>query len=110
MHRLIELPMALLSGKLIERGRCLFGQSRDPRDPGQHLLIWPSGSRVEQVDGILTVRMAEGVLPVGGIFSAGGGEYSDQAFVERLIGGPIPVECNTAVYWLIGELVSATTG
>lgn len=67
-------------------------------------MIWPRGTRATADNGTVTVTLPGGFIDVGGVFFAGGGEYSDRDFIEATIGRPIPAESLTPLFWLVGEL------
>lgn len=105
VHHLESSPEAELTGTLLAREQCLVAVSSEPRDVGERLVIWPAGTRLISRDGEFAVSTTGGIVGIGTAFTAGGGEYEDRAFIEQLIGQPIPNTCVRSVYWVITTLI-----
>ena len=92
-------PLALIDGTLAEEDGCLWIDSVN----GRHLVLWPSGSSVVDVDGQRVVHNDGNRAVVGTHVSAVGGEYGPEnyRFVVELIGREVPEPCRaTGRYWL----------
>ncbi len=95
-------PASLVQGKLVLESGCLMLESAGPAYE-RTLLIWPpSYTPLEDGAGV----QGDGIeLLLGDEVLLGGGEYSDEAWVnERLIGPPIQPECLTRLYTLITSM------
>lgn len=102
-------PAALLDGTLVERDGCLWIETRERQ---RFLALWPTGYRVAAGSGTVTVLRNDGrpVAEVGRPITVGGGEYAphQEAFVQGLIGRPIPDACRGNKYWLVGEVLPSS--
>jgi hypothetical protein len=98
-------PAALLEARLETDLGCIWLQpERGPR----YLAVWPSTYRPSTAAAPIGILDAKGnrIALVGELVKAAGGEYSDLASVDQLVGAPIPSQCRRAA-WLVTELVRA---
>lgn len=95
-------PAATVQGKLVSQAGCLMFEAPGPGSE-RTLLVWPAS--YVPLEGGAGVR-GDGVeLRLGEVVLLGGGEYTDEAWVnERLIGPPIQAECQTGRYALITSM------
>ncbi len=103
-HHLREAPQAELKGTLIERGQCLVARPDDPRDQALHLVVWPEDATVVVNSAGTSIQSRGKAVVVGATFTAGGGEYPDRSFIEKVTGRVIPIDCQTPTYWLVSEV------
>ncbi len=91
------LPLALIDGTLVQEEGCLWLDSAS----GRHLMLWPPGSSLVDLDGQRTVRNDGHTAVVGAHVSAAGGEQKNYGFVVELIGREVPEPCRASgQYWL----------
>ncbi len=88
---------AILNGELVLDGPCLYV---DQGAGDNYLVVWPSGSTLEQRDGTLVIRQGSDEVQVGSSVSLEGGEY-ERAFVEDKIYAELP--CN-GPFWIASAL------
>jgi hypothetical protein len=86
-------PEALVDGTLVEHDGCLFSSWGE----GESLILWErglsyDGRAVLDAGGSVVARVGEPFRGAGGYYAA-----SDRAFVEDLIGEPIPERCMPAL-------------
>jgi hypothetical protein len=101
--RPFEVPAGEIQGTVvIEDGCILLDAGSSP-----HLLIWPESFALDDSLGTLAVRDDRGnvVAESGMSVHYGGGEYKSEhrAFVEELIGMPVPASCAGERYWLVSR-------
>jgi hypothetical protein len=100
-------PMALLSGRLVDRSGCLFAVAHDER----WLLLWPEGYRARMANGLVEVLDGNGKLVAreGEEFEVGGGENrpsevggaaASEKWASDLTGVDIPERCGD-MYWIV---------
>ena len=94
-------PTAQLFGTLLIRDGCAWIATPDG---GRDLVLWPQGTGLNvDAAGLITITgvpESPGPLRDGTQVGFGGGEYTDQAFVEQAIKATIPPECVSERYWL----------
>jgi hypothetical protein len=95
------IPLALLQGRIVSRGGCLWIQPAEGRE--LCLALWPPGSRLDKTTGRVTTRDASGaelVIAVGDRLRVGGGETKDLDHVVTITGQKPPLACQTGeAYW-----------
>lgn len=82
-------PGALVGGTLVEERGCLFLRL----DEGDALALWEQG--YSYAYGAVRDETGEVVAQVGDPVQGGGGYYSELAYVEDLVGQPIPRRCQS---------------
>jgi hypothetical protein len=99
-----EGPAALLEARLVLDSGCLWLQ---PEGQERNLAVWPSAYELARSDAgdLLVLDGGRRVAAsVGQAVRAGGGEYKDLAFIERIVLEPLPAQCAGPV-WLVTELL-----
>lgn len=100
------IPAALLQGRVVLRGGCLWIQPAEGRE--LYLALWPPGSRLDPATGVITTLDASGAqvtIAVGDRLRAGGGETKDVNFVVDLTGQKPPPACQTGEgYWRMYQI------
>lgn len=94
------IPVAILQGRVVSRGGCLWIQPAEGRE--LYLALWPPGSRLEQVGSGVAVVDASGaqVVTVGDRLRSVGGETKDVNDVIRFTGQKPPLACQVGeAYW-----------
>jgi hypothetical protein len=97
-------PAGLAEGRLELDSACIWLVQADG---GRVLPIWPSqyGLRQGESAALVVVDGAGRVVAqVGDNVRGSGGEYLDLKSVERLVGAPIPTECQGSAYVLLSDV------
>ena len=93
-------PAALTSGTLRFISGCVILENIDANGaPTGQLVIWPPGTDLRVVDGQVFVAVGAVLATDGDEVRLGGGQYSDQAWVEKLVDAPVG-PCESNLYWL----------
>jgi hypothetical protein len=108
-HRDLDAyPAALLFGRLVLDGPCLYVQpyDSDMRD----LVVWPRGMTLVRSgdEEVLTDGSGKRVATIGEPVDVGGGEVS-RAYMQTLLETEIPAECS-ALFWLASDVRSPLAG
>lgn len=90
---------ALADGTLRFIDGCAVVESVDPNGaPDGRVVLWPAGTDLQSIDGRVHVVLNGVAAGDGDEVSLSGGEQTDQAWVEELVG---PVGgCRSDVYWM----------
>lgn len=96
-------PAALATGTLRFLDGCAILENIDPNGaPTGAVILWPPGTDLRLVDGRLHV-VVDGVRATDGDeVQLGGGEYTDQDWVEHLVGDV--GSCRSDRYWLASTM------
>jgi hypothetical protein len=96
-------PAALASGTLRFLDGCTILDSIDPNGaPVGVVILWPLGADLKLVDRCIHV-VVDGVAATDGDeVQLGGGEYTDEAWVEHLVGDV--GNCRSDRYWLASTM------
>jgi hypothetical protein len=94
-------PLGLWTGQLAFTGGCVGFEG----DGGTTVVVlWPSDTRFDTSTGPLRVVVGGVPFAEGDELRMGGGEYTDRAWIEPLV-GPLPPACQRDRYALATELV-----
>ena len=90
---------ALAEGTLRFINGCAVVESIDPNGaPNSRVVLWPAGTDLQSIDGRVHVVLNGVAATDGDAVSLSGGEQTDQAWVQELV-GPVG-ECRSDVYWM----------
>ena len=96
-------PAALASGTLRFLDGCVILENLDPNGaPTGQVILWPPGTDLRLIGGQIYVVVGDVHATDGDKVTLGGGEYSDQAWVEHLVGDV--GRCRSDLYWLASEM------
>lgn len=98
------LPTGDIEGTLDVRNGCLVIVT----PTGEvNLALWPPSTRIESVNGALTVLDAGAPARLGDRIHVGGGQYGPvhRPFVEELIGEAVDPACDVDGFWLVSEVL-----
>ena len=99
------VPAGDLTATLDLRNGCLVLVTSDGN---VNLALWPPSSRIQSVDGALTVLDAGAPAHLGDPVHVGGGQYGLEQgeFVEGLIGTAVDPACDVDGFWLVSEVLA----
>ena len=92
-------PLAPETGRLVLSGDCV--SLVDSRTGGSWLVVWPPGTSRNGADNVGSG--GNPLAQIGDEVTLVGGEYQADVVGSQLT-APIPSECQTDLYWLVGDL------
>jgi hypothetical protein len=92
-------PLAPAAGRLVLSGDCV--SLVDSRTGGSWLVVWPPGTSRNGAD--IVGSGGNPLAQIGDEVTLVGGEYQADVVGSQLT-APIPSECQTDLYWLVGDL------
>ena len=96
-------PAALANGTLRFLSGCTILENIDPNGaPKGQVILWPPGTDIVVRDGLTHVAVGGTLATDGDEVQLGGGQYSDQAWVEHMVGDV--KACRSDRYWLASSM------
>jgi hypothetical protein len=96
-------PAALATGTLRYLDGCVVLDTLDPNGaPHGQVILWPPTAGLQVVGGRVFVTDGGVMATDGDAIRLGGGEQTDQAFVDGLVSGV--GKCKSDVYWMASSL------
>jgi hypothetical protein len=95
-------PAALTTGTLRFLDGCTIVENIVGGAPVGRLILWPPQTTFVHADGDLRLALGSHSAGDGDWVQLGGGEETDQAWVEHLVGDV--GRCKSDVYWLAGSM------
>ncbi len=95
-------PAALTTGTLRFLDGCTIVENIEGGAPVGRVILWPPQTSLVRLDGDIQVSLGNLAAGDGDWVKLGGGEETDQAWVDHLVGDV--GRCRSDVYWLAGSL------